>query len=200
MPMLLGITGERRSGKDTIADYLVSNYGCHKHAFATPLKNTLAHLFMFTYEQLYGDEKEEVDAEWGISPRRAMQLIGTDMMREVVSREFPNSPVFGNNGFWVHHFRLWYARARADNPNMTVVVSDVRFQNELDLIHALGGRVLRVTRPAPPNHRQDDAVDAHPSEAIDNLTQIDATVVNDSTRDVLFDRVRHMFGLPDHPD
>src|ERR1700733_9341253 len=84
--ILIGITGRKRSGKDTIGDYLVNNYGFIRVAFADTLKKALKEIFEFSDEQLYGDEKETVDDYWGHSPRDLLQKIGTEMFREYLPK------------------------------------------------------------------------------------------------------------------
>ena len=36
--MLIGITGKKFNGKDTVADYIVKEYGGNKVSLATPVK------------------------------------------------------------------------------------------------------------------------------------------------------------------
>lgn len=50
---LIGIIGKKRSGKDTISDYLIKNYGYQKYGFADPLKRGAKEIFGFTDEQLW---------------------------------------------------------------------------------------------------------------------------------------------------
>lgn len=45
--VLIGLTGKKRSGKDTTADYLVEKYGFSKMSFSTPLKDICKILFSF---------------------------------------------------------------------------------------------------------------------------------------------------------
>ena len=42
--MIVGLSGYARSGKDTIADYLVENHGFIKLSFATPMRQALYNL------------------------------------------------------------------------------------------------------------------------------------------------------------
>ena len=53
----IGLLGQKGSGKDTLADYLVNNKGFVKYSFATPVKNISKILFNLSYEQLYGNLK-----------------------------------------------------------------------------------------------------------------------------------------------
>ena len=73
--VLIGIIGKKYSGKDTAADYLVTNHNFTKMAFADPVKKITKELFNFNNEQLYGNLKETVDERWGISPREAFRRL-----------------------------------------------------------------------------------------------------------------------------
>ena len=44
--MILGICGLQSSGKDTIGDYLINNYGFKKFSFAEVLKDLISILFL----------------------------------------------------------------------------------------------------------------------------------------------------------
>jgi hypothetical protein len=159
--LLIGLTGRKFSGKDACADIMVSLFGCAKRAFATPLKQVCSLLFGLDDEQLNGRRKEEVDARYGRSPRQLMQLTGTEWVRNQIAQDF-----------WLRRF----AETLAESKLARVVVCDVRFQNELDLLHSLGGRVFRVQRDRAPC-----PVDAHVSEAVEALSGIDGVLQNNGT-------------------
>ena len=55
---LIGICGRSGSGKDTVADILVRDYGFVKVACADPLKRTCRDVYRFTDEQLWGPSKK----------------------------------------------------------------------------------------------------------------------------------------------
>lgn len=62
---IVGIAGKARSGKDTVAKYLIEEYGFKSISFATALKEGLGRrVFGLTDDQLYGDKKEVVDEFW----------------------------------------------------------------------------------------------------------------------------------------
>jgi len=164
--MILGIAGPKNSGKDTLANALniYNNHPFVIRPFADPVKRVCQQLYLLSDEQLYDREaKERVDTRWGLSPRQMFQQFGTDYVRRQLSPDF-----------WLKHFELWYYRQPAGT---SVLVPDVRFQNEVDLIHKLGGRVVYVYRPF-----EDEEEDLHESEL--NSTQlqhIDFTVNNCGT-------------------
>ena len=61
---LIGICGNKFNGKDTIADYLVKNYGYTKISLSDSLKHALQEIFCFSDEQLWGSQKEIIDVFW----------------------------------------------------------------------------------------------------------------------------------------
>ena len=38
-------------------------------------------IFGFTKEQVYGDLKDVVDSEWGVTPRKVLQIMGTELFQ-----------------------------------------------------------------------------------------------------------------------
>ena len=102
--MLIGVLGRKGSGKDTVSDYIVNKYNFEKMIIADPLKIACKELFNFTDEQLYGNLKETVDPQWGLSPRQAFQWLGTDIFRNEVNELNPD---IGNN-FWIILLKIKY--------------------------------------------------------------------------------------------
>jgi hypothetical protein len=159
--MLLGIAGPKNSGKDTFAERFKLYVPCISRAFAEPLKRVCQKLFLLSEKQLYDTEaKEKLDERWGMSPRQMFQQVGTDYVRKQI-----------DTNFWLKHFELWYLQ----QPQGTnVIVSDLRFQNEVDLIHRLGGKVVYIYRPFVEGEE-----DTHESEvSATQLEGIDYTIDN----------------------
>jgi hypothetical protein len=144
--MIIGFVGFIGSGKDTAADYLVNFHGFRRDSFASTLKDAVACVFGWDRTLLEGRTKEsrewreQVDPWWSerlgkeITPRWVLQYWGTEVCR---------------NGF---HTDIWIAslenKIRKTNDN--VVVTDVRFPNEISAIKNAGGRVFRIKRGEDP--------------------------------------------------
>ena len=175
--VLIGLLGRKSSGKDTFADHCCLRYGFNKKSFATPLKNITQILFGFNNLQLYGEKKEEIDERWGITPRKALQFVGTDLVRKQMDKLIPNI----GQDFWLKHFEINYRRecngVCDGNSNVHTIVSDIRYQNEADLIHKLGGVVIKISRRVANNSE-----DEHISEAgIDDILNYDIFIENNES-------------------
>lgn len=146
--MIIGVSGFIGSGKNTVAEQLTEKYNFRKDSFAASLKDACAVLFDWPRELLEGETKEsrewreQVDPWWAsklgienLTPRLALQLMGTDVMRNHF-----------NEGIW---FLTMENRIRK-NPNQHVVISDVRFPNEIKFIQDMGGVMIRVNRGSMP--------------------------------------------------
>lgn len=176
--MLIGLLGCKETGKSTVAKYLVSEYFFVERAFADPLKKACMELFSLDYDQVYGDIKikETPDSRWfNCTPRKMLQFVGTDLLRNQMNQLIPEV----EKDIFVHTFRLWYEKNKSKN----VVVSDVRFSNEVELIHSLGGIVIKIERKTNNN-------DVHESELeITKITNYDALVENNSSIDELYSKI-----------
>lgn len=121
LPPVIGIAGPAGVGKDTAADYLVGQLPQYrKVAFADPLKEMLRTGLSLDAAQLYGSDKETIDHRYECSPRHIMQTLGTEWGRQLIHPDI-----------WV---RALAARIGAES----VVISDVRFQNEADFVRERG--------------------------------------------------------------
>lgn len=115
---LIGIHGPARSGKDTLASYLLDNLSDDwtRSAFADPLKAMLTVIGVDCSDEA----KVVVDDAFGVTPRHMMQTLGTEWGRHMVDGDI-----------WVKAF------ARL-NAGKCVIVPDVRFENEAALAREHG--------------------------------------------------------------
>ena len=134
--MIIGLCGAQGSGKDTVANILISEYGFVKLTFASTLKDVVAILFSWPRDLLEGltEEsrlwREKVDDFWSaklsipsFTPRKALQMIGTDLFR-----------IHFNNDIWINIIENKIGAMLKNNPNTNIVISDCRFANEFSLI------------------------------------------------------------------
>lgn len=141
---VIGICGPIGSGKDTIAGTL-EGIGWLRYSMARPLKDMTAMLFGWPRDLIEGSTlesrawREQKDEWWSnrlgfdVTPRWALQYIGTDVMR----KNF-------HDDIWVAYMEKFVQ----DNDH--VVISDIRFPNEIEAVRRLGGEIWQVHRnPLP---------------------------------------------------
>lgn len=164
MVVILGISGLKGSGKDTIADYLVKNHNFVKVSFADALKDGCKAIFGFNDRQLYGDLKEVVDKNWKITPRQAMQFVGTDLFRNQIRSLIP----WVDDKFWIQCTlnKIKQIQKNTETRNKNIVIADVRFENEVDAIRQINGSIVNVTRD---NLTYNDTCEHESEKYIDNL-------------------------------
>jgi hypothetical protein len=208
--MIIGFVGLIGAGKDTAADYLVNFHGFRRDSFANTLKDAVANVFGWDRTLLEGRTKEarewreQVDTWWAerlnmpkLTPRWVLQYWGTEVCR---------------HGF---HDDIWIAsvenkmRKTADN----IVISDVRFPNEIKAIHNAGGLVIRVKRGEDPvwfdaaysvnrgpngnptwsiSKSKLESLKIHASETSWVGGNIDYVINNDTTIDELFSSIKNL--------
>lgn len=130
---LIGISGLAHTGKDTLANFLKEKRKeIVIESFATPIKEIMVNYFGFTREQVYDQILKEIeDKFWNITPRKLMQLIGTEMFRKNFRYDV-----------WVKVFE----KKILNNPNNFFVVADVRFNNEAEMVIRNNGIVIKILR------------------------------------------------------
>lgn len=205
--MIVGFCGFIGSGKDTAADYLINYHGFRRDSFANSLKDAVAAIFGWDRILLEGrtnearEWREHVDTWWAerlnmpaLTPRWVLQHWGTEVCRQ---------------GF---HDDMWIASLenRLLKTKDDIVISDVRFPNEIKAIKKAGGKVVRIVRGLDPEWYNDarlaNAGDSvigsviarakmrntgiHSSEWAWIGNGIDFSIDNNSTIDSLFEQIK----------
>lgn len=133
---VIAILGAHNSGKSEAAKQLVNDHGFQRMSMAWPLKEMLRTMGL-TEAQLYGDEKEfPIDLLDGQTPRWAMQSLGTEWGRKLIS---PN--------IWVRAMTLCLKQIEEMQLDARIVIDDVRFANELNMIQFFQGETWKIRRP-----------------------------------------------------
>jgi len=130
--------GSAGAGKSTVANRLVAEHGFSDVALASPMKRFLADLFDWPLSMLNGETsgKNVGDPRYPrpdgtlLSPREAMIELATGWGRKC----YPT--------VWIE-----YAVRVARRSRTRVVISDVRFRNEIEILREAGARIVRVRRP-----------------------------------------------------
>lgn len=135
--LLVGLTGGKGTGKDTIAEHLVSFYGFDSLAFADPVRAAAAAAFDVPISTFTDVRTKETPmaALCGRSPRHVLQTLGTEWGRNLIRSDI-----------WV--LRMQHALTiRNYRGCMRTVVTDVRFDEEAEMLRKMGGEIWLVTRP-----------------------------------------------------
>ena len=211
MKKLIGISGLIGSGKDTIANHLITHHNYEKYSWARPLKDITATLFGWDRDMLEGTTPEsrterDIPDEWWSSkmgkpwsPRYALQQLGTDVLRKNL------------------HDDIWILAGMKHIETMEyVVIPDTRFPNEIAAIKSMGGEVWHVHRgdfpewwdrlsyfkkiynPTPERVSNFMAIQypsVHSSEYSWHGTEFDQVISNDGTIDELSTKVNSILPL-----
>ena len=135
---VIGITGHARNGKDTAGGLLVSEYGFTRVALADAVRSMALAIDPYVSGGNIRLHHMVNNLGWEESKkapevRRLLQAIGTEGVRDHIGDDS-----------WIRA-----AKSTIDKTPGPVVVTDVRFPNEADAIHAWGGDLWRVVRINP---------------------------------------------------
>jgi len=191
--IVVGLTGYKGAGKDTVADILVENYGFTKMAFAAPLKRMLRNLDPIIGHDLYAgccaecsdqpevtevrmsdalkfgfDDQSLKHSPWAMEVRELWERFGTDVIRAE------------DEWFWVRQA----VSAMHESSAERFVFSDVRFENEAEMIYDLRNdewvpQDLRPLSSIWKIHRPGYTAGDHPAEQMAGLLGEEVTIIND---------------------
>lgn len=198
--MIVFLVGKKGSGKSTCSQYLIDNHNFIKLSFAKPLKECVACLYRVDEKLLDSLEYKEtklakpwiwnkekydqlcaffciradipiVDRVFN-TPREAMQYIGTDILRTID----PN--------FHINKTKPKIIKANINKQN--IVLDDVRFCNERDMLCKYGAIGIYINRP-------NLLEDSHSSENELNHTMFDKLIKNDGTKEELLVKFKETY-------
>lgn len=142
---LIALSGPKGSGKSYCSSILVDEYNYHRKSFAEPLKRVVSDIFNFTDECYDEKKKEQLLPEWNTTPRKLMQIIGTDLFRDQLKNYLPEL-IMPRKSIWESMMYNDIKQLRLNNPNIMITVDDVRFEDEYNCIKDLGGVVIKIYR------------------------------------------------------
>ena len=127
---IIGLTGLAGSGKTTAAGFFEER-DFKRLSFAAPLKEMLRVLTPCV------DKHASPEELGGVSVREALQSLGTDWARKNLGEDV-----------WVRNMVGRIRRHAAECPHLRgIVIDDVRFDNEAEMVHQLGGLMVEIRRP-----------------------------------------------------
>lgn len=167
---VIGIHGPLNGGKDTVCNLLkeLRPGSFEQYAFARPLKEAGMILFGWTMEH-FEDRilKEQVDPFWGFSPRKAMQLLGTEYGRNMLREDI-----------WIQRAARQVELNKAKG--LKTIITDVRFENEAEWVRSLGDKAGLIYLEVPGLVR--DEKYSHASEMGVSRSDTDLVIVNDKSK------------------
>ena len=132
MIKLIALTGAAGSGKSTVAKHLSNKrIPFVRTKFSGTLKKMLMQIPNVTIDMIEGELKEEPQELFGgKTPREVMQTLGTEWGRDSV------------------YSKIWLDSWERSICDLTyVVVEDLRYLNEAELVKNRGGEIWRIKRP-----------------------------------------------------
>lgn len=150
---VIALSGWKRSGKDTVAHYLVERYGYTRIALADILKLDTASTYGLPLELMHDQALKE-------APISSLPVIPTDPFSERI-HELLASEL--SSGYWTPrallilegsikrsvHSNYWVSRIVSQiraNPNAKFVITDMRYRSEADTFRSLFGDELETVR------------------------------------------------------
>lgn len=147
---LIGIAGPARAGKDTLCSYMLDNLDgiWLRSSFADPIKKMLEVIGVDCSDEA----KAVIDDRFCYTPRHMMQILGTEWGREMI------------------HGNIWVEAFARLNAGKCVIVPDVRFENEAELVREHGVLIHLVGRGGiEGSHVSENAIEFKPGDiVIDN--------------------------------
>jgi hypothetical protein len=172
---LLGIAGKKKSGKDLAAKYIQDILRKKDPSrltgavgFADGVKSVAAEALSINRMTFFEDKNKEklfrIGKDTELTGREILQRVGTELFRVGMCDDF-----------WVHRLM----KVISDQPDFFMVVTDVRFPNEVEAIEAAGGIIIHL-------NRETGLTDDHPSEtSLDSYT-FPCEINNDGTKEELY--------------
>ena len=144
---IIGISGKKGSGKDTIYRMFVDrnpDKTIFNVSFADKLREVVFDLFIPESRGLKVDDLKELEIKelqlpGGKTIREVLQLVGTDVARKI------------DTNCWIKAWnkkisRYYKSYGGLEENEPIIVVTDVRFPNEVEIIQERGGKVVRLLR------------------------------------------------------
>ena len=143
--IIIGLIGKERVGKDTFADYICQRYKFQKYNLAQPIKEIAKIMFGWDDEKLNGKLKDEIDSNYGIKPRDFFTWFGTEIGQFALHQKFPNLQI-PIRSIWSQSMDVWIQEQISLNKNGLIVIPDVRFCHEVDVLHKYNAVLINITK------------------------------------------------------
>ena len=194
--LVISLHGLPGTGKDTIADHLVKHYGFGRIAFADALKQEISDSYFDAPVALFNDRRTKAEPiprlrlvdckhkpfiDWYLSTRDGeyeLSVMGAGFYSQ------PRSPRWAMQQWGTGYRRsqdkqYWVKRLTENFPtNDHVVITDVRYDNEVIEFEVAKHEVWEIVRPNNPHHNK---ADKHSSNARLSDQLISRVILNSGT-------------------
>ncbi|CAM0020796.1 deoxynucleoside monophosphate kinase [Vibrio phage D484] len=172
--MIIGINGQKRSGKDTVATVIKESHSdqTYIYKFADPIKEGLLiglqdygyeyadidgqddfdrEIPTFTFDEaveivLLACEYANVDADYDYVYFCLLPHTGLFSIRDLLQMTGTDVARSIDEQHWINYARNKYNELVFNTPDLKFIITDVRFENELALVQELDGTMLQVNR------------------------------------------------------
>lgn len=200
--MILGIAGAAGAGKNAAADILISQYNFVQTSFAEQLYLEVANAFNVTVDYLSNRETKETP----LAPLALKNCTDPEFVKAVINSDSldsypgqleeemnkPRSPRWVLQRWGTEYRRnqdqdYWKNKTEGKinalgGNSANIVLTDTRFENEVELIINMGGRIMHIDRDVPQilQHASAQKISRRNEDLIvDNnrgLTELEATL------------------------
>lgn len=176
-PLLIGLAAHAPGSGKTSAALVLEERNFARLPMAQPVKDMARQLLLSLglpldaiNNHLYNDRSAVIEP-LGVTGRHLLQTLGTEWGRQCIHPEI-----------WL---RCWEARVRVWRSGANnIVVDDIRFPDEADLVRRLGGEMWLITRPGYTDSS------GHASEGgLKTYAHFTRTITNDGTLEDLTGKV-----------
>jgi len=173
---ILGVMGPAGCGKDTVAG-LLKKYNYTRVASADAMKQDAVRYFSVQLEQIenYKDCELAITSDQmeigSFSIRHFLQTYGMDMRDR-----------FGDN-YWID--RSVNAKIKEMGQEAKIVVTDIRFQNEIDYVRSKGGQIAYITGRSALTGEHKSHISEAMANSVDIKEKVDFIIDNSHSLDDL---------------
>ncbi len=189
--MIIGLSGIQGAGKDTVGEILINEYGFVKLSFGSALKDVIAILFGWDRDMLEGATEESrvwretVNGCWAektgipdFTPRKALQYIGTDLLRNQLCKDI-----------WAYVVESKITGLINLNPKVNIVVTDCRFTNEFAILKKFDlARIVKIER----DNLNSSNIPTHSSESEWTDYPFDVILPNNGSIEELRENIKNL--------
>lgn len=180
--MIIALCGVKGSGKDTVASSIATVYSeqraVKRVAFADPIKRVVQDIFDLNPDVIdQYDQFKRTQVSYTLPGYLSHGVPGRNVVREIGMLM---------RGYNEQQFVDYVANTMDLDPNAIWVITDLRFENELEFVRRRGALVVKV-------QRQGAASDGHCTEMCFADEQCDVVFNNDVPKTLLDAKVKTVF-------